>query len=150
MDAGNFEFFLRPEPGCKGGRAECHAGGEHRAAGDSDLIFHEFPLFFTRWIKLYGSPKIVSSNAAAQKLDNGCERPHSEATERGEKARYYWCCMTLKPPSIVRQVAFMKVHSSEIMKTAAMAISCGVAIRPPGCSFIVSALAFSGSGKLFQ
>ena len=51
---------------------------------------------------------------------------------------------------IVRQVAFLKGHWSEIMDAAAETISSGVAIRPPGCSRIVSALAAYGSGTAFQ
>lgn len=42
------------------------------------------------------------------------------------------CCWTLRPPSTVRHVAFMKGHSSEIMNRAAIAISFGDAMRPPG------------------
>lgn len=62
----------------------------------------------------------------------------------------HMCCCELRPPSTVKQVAFMKGHSSEIMNTAASAISSGEAMRPPGCSFIVSAFAAIGSGKPFQ
>jgi len=42
------------------------------------------------------------------------------------------CCLTLRPPSMVRQAAVMNGHSSEIMNTAARAISSGVAMRPCG------------------
>jgi hypothetical protein len=49
---------------------------------------------------------------------------------------------------MVRQVAVMNGHSSEIMKVAARAISQASAMRPCGCRASVAARAAAGSGWL--